>query len=101
MSRRLRFNAEARSEFRDAVEWYRESSPELAPRFAMVINSAIREICERPELWPALPQPPRHRRRVLTRFPYAIIYKVLAAEIVVVAISHQRRSPSYWLSRTR
>jgi toxin ParE1/3/4 len=39
------------------------------------------------------------REGVLTRFPYAIYYRVLADRIRVLAVYHTSRDPSRWQSR--
>ena len=36
------------------------------------------------------------RRLVLRRFPFSVVYRVLAKEIQVVAEAHHRRKPDYW-----
>jgi len=33
---------------------------------------------------------------VLRRFPFGVVYRVLAGEIQVVAVAHHRRKPGYW-----
>ena len=35
------------------------------------------------------------RRRLIHRFPYAILYRATDSEIVIVAIAHRRRRPGY------
>ena len=39
------------------------------------------------------------RRRMLRRFPYAILYCGNESEIRILAVMHLRRRPSYWLDR--
>jgi plasmid stabilization system protein ParE len=39
------------------------------------------------------------RRSLIRRFPYSLLYRVDADEIVVLAVMHQKRHPAYWLSR--
>lgn len=39
------------------------------------------------------------RRVRLRRFPYAIYYRILSDEIVVLAVMHGRRQPRRWQSR--
>jgi hypothetical protein len=39
------------------------------------------------------------RRRRLNRFPHLVIYSCWPGEVVVVAVSHIRREPLYWLDR--
>lgn len=39
------------------------------------------------------------RRRLLRRFPYAILYQPSAEKVFVIALMHLRRRPGYWRSR--
>jgi len=39
------------------------------------------------------------RRALLARFPHAILYVEMPAEIRVVAFAHLRPRPGYWLHR--
>jgi plasmid stabilization system protein ParE len=39
------------------------------------------------------------RRFPLTRFPYFLIYGIEENGIVVIAVAHQHREPSYWADR--
>ncbi|MHB8473882.1 MAG: type II toxin-antitoxin system RelE/ParE family toxin [Gammaproteobacteria bacterium] len=41
------------------------------------------------------------KRLILKRFPYAIVVRETAEEIIVVAIAHQSRRPRYWRYRLR
>lgn len=40
-----------------------------------------------------------YRRCLLRRFPYALVYRAVGAGIVVVALTHHKRRPGYWLRR--
>jgi hypothetical protein len=39
------------------------------------------------------------RRQILKRFPYMVVFACRDEELVVVAVSHTRRKPLYWLNR--
>jgi hypothetical protein len=39
------------------------------------------------------------RRRLLRRFPYALLYKIKPDSIRILAVMNLRRRPSYWLGR--
>lgn len=38
-------------------------------------------------------------RYTLRRFPYSIIYQVVAEELRILAVAHHRRRPDYWTHR--
>ena len=41
------------------------------------------------------------RRRLLSRFPFGIIYCIEKDIIVVVAVMHLSRKPNYWIKRLK
>jgi len=41
----------------------------------------------------------RFRQAVLRRFPFSLIYSEEPAEIVIIAVAHQKRRPGYWRDR--
>ena len=46
-----------------------------------------------------LPADEPYRRALLPTFRYAMVFEVLDAEMVVVAVPHTSREPNYWLKR--
>ncbi len=54
---------------------------------------------ERKDLVLYTPVDHRHRRGLLRRFPYSVIYRVEPEGILVVAVAHSRRRASYWRGR--
>lgn len=87
----------ARQELLEAKAFYAAVTPALGDRFASAIDGALRRIGASPSLWPRVS--PRLRRHVVSEFPYAILYRIEEAQIVVVAIAHQRRRFGYWRGR--
>ena len=58
----------------------------------------------RPEscsLLETLPPELGYRRLVMPRFPYLIVYRQIADQIMVVAVPHSAREPNFWLKRDR
>lgn len=45
------------------------------------------------------PHPAGARESVMGRFRYTIVYNVRSEAILVLAVSHHRRKPAYWLRR--
>lgn len=39
------------------------------------------------------------RRRLLRRFPYALLYKVKADAVCILAVMNLKRRPTYWVDR--
>ena len=103
MSRRLRIEPEAEAELQAAAEWYEEQEPGLGLGFAFLEASRdAHALIEEGEHGTAVPRVETSARRVpIARFPLWIIFIELADEAVIVAYSHERRSPGYWLNRLR
>ena len=94
---KVSFHPEARAELRNAGRWYYERSPLSATAFAHAVDNAVSRIKEAPNSF----QLAEHdtRKLVLQRFPFNIFYRTGEAEIVIVAVAHQKRRPGYWSSR--
>ncbi|MEK7865584.1 MAG: type II toxin-antitoxin system RelE/ParE family toxin [Planctomycetota bacterium] len=81
-----------------ATEWYRKRSLTVAAGFHAEVDRALRIIAEAPERWPAFDQ--RHRRVLVRRYPYSLVYRIDSERVVVVAVAHGRRRPRYWRRRS-
>lgn len=87
----------AYSDYQQALAWYQARSPQAAANFETAVDVGLRRIADAPEQWPRCDD--QHRFYVLRRFPYSIIYRVEAGDVLVVAVAHARRSMSYWIGR--
>jgi plasmid stabilization system protein ParE len=93
----LALHPEADQEYRDAYSWYRKRSVPTAERFENAVERALRQIQQSPDRWPL--SHPRFRKYTLYEFPYSIYYRRDAARTFVLALSHGRRRPGYWMDR--
>ena len=97
MTARVVWHPAAADEFISAVEWYEQQRPGLGSEFAAACRSALALIRDQPQAF-------RHvqgevRRVLLRRFPYAIFYRAREAELLVIAVMHERRDPRRWQER--
>lgn len=82
-----------------AIEGYLElQSPGLGDSFRGELNSFIDLLLEFPELAPVI-SPKGVRRRLLKRFPYAILYVLTQDLMLVLAVAHTSRPPGHWSER--
>jgi toxin ParE2 len=95
----IRLIAPALLELDEAMAWYAVQSPGLDQRFLEEVAVARSHILAHPNAWHPLGQGVRRFR--LRRFPHGIVYVVEADEIVVLAVAHLHREPSYWRSRLK
>jgi len=84
-------------EAREAYLWYLRRSASAGKRFQVALESAIAQIVEFPDRWPAYLHGTRYR--LLRRFPYVVVYRLVANQLQVVAVAHGRRRPGYWRRR--
>jgi plasmid stabilization system protein ParE len=88
----------AEADYQVTLAWYRAQSQRAADRFEAAVDAAVQNIGDSPELYGLLDD--QHRGCVLRRFPYTLVYRVLASgDVVIVAVAHARRSSSYWQGR--
>jgi toxin ParE1/3/4 len=94
-----KFHPEALIEFSEAVLYYSEKSPELGSAFYIEVESVIQRVIVNPTLFRIIEE---DVRRCLTkRFPYGVLYTIEEDYILIVAIMHCSRDPSFWKDRIR
>ena len=79
----------------------REASPEnyrlSVGGFLAELDRAVLQVSSTPERFS------EHllgtRRFLFRRFPYLLVYRVLAEQVQVIAVAHGRRRPGYWEHR--
>lgn len=91
------FHPEARADFAAAALYYESQQPRLGDSFVEAVEQAISLIRQYPGL--GVPLDGSVRRALVRRFPYGIIYRVEAGEMLIAAVADTRRSPDYWRHR--
>ncbi|HEV8096041.1 MAG TPA: type II toxin-antitoxin system RelE/ParE family toxin [Casimicrobiaceae bacterium] len=102
--RRIRIHAAAAEEVAEAAAWYEKERPGLGAEFEQAVEAALDLLEE--ELVPLIPVSRAAgargvKRLLLRRFPYAVIVRADAAEVVVIAFAHTARHPGYWRERLK
>jgi toxin ParE2 len=92
-----RFLDVAQQELDESVEYYNSESPGLGDQFLLEVLSSLQRISQFPEAWHPFTE--NSRRCQTRRFPYGIAYQILESEILIVAVAHLHRRPSYWFDR--
>lgn len=94
---KVEFLPSAALEATEAQTWYGRRGQELARALGEEIDAAVAAISKRPTAWPRI----KHgaRRYFMQRFPYALVYVLREERIVVVAVAHFKRRPTYWRHR--
>ena len=87
----------ARRELARAAVWYDRKEQGVGDRLLEEVGAALRDIRAHPNAHP--PIDTHYRRKLLTLFPYAIVYRIDGDVIWIIAFSHTSRRPTYWRRR--
>jgi plasmid stabilization system protein ParE len=101
MKRTLRVLPAAEAELLSAAAWYEGKRRGLGIEFVAVVDQALRSILENPEGCPIWRASRPYRKVPLERFPYIVFFRLDPGTVEIVAISHSKRRPGYWLERGR
>lgn len=94
----LKFHPEVYEEIQTAYSWYEDQAEGLGDNFISEVEAALESIKQLPVTWPKFGK--NTHRYLLTKFPYAVVYKPTPSISYVVAVMHQSRKPGYWRDRT-
>jgi len=98
----VRLFPEAVAELAEAADWYAARRPRLELDFLNQVERILLVIERSPASFPRLLDLPEDlgiRRALVPRFPYAVVFIDLGAEVRVLAVAHAKRRPGYWLNR--
>jgi toxin ParE2 len=89
----------AQQELDEAISYYNGQLPGLGDAFLLEVVATIERIRRFPDGWHPLGE--NIRRCRLRRFPYGLIYQPDTNEVIIVAVAHSHRRPSYWRDRLK
>ncbi len=95
--KQARFLLPAEHEMLDSMLYYQHQAEGLAHDFLDQVTEAVRRIENNPEAYPEINK--AVHRCLVRRFPFALLYKISGDEVVILAVMHVKRHPSYWLER--
>jgi toxin ParE1/3/4 len=97
---RLSFHPAVQRDVNEITDYYhRESGEALAGRFFRAMSSRLEDIAAHPESFPFFLKTAPLRRARLRQFPQVIVYRILSDRIRVTVIKHEKRHPSFGMSR--
>jgi len=94
----LYFEDHAEDEYEKILNEYLAVGVELARDFQAEFEHATSQVTAFPKLGSPL-RIRRFRFVRLRRFPYLIIYQIVAGDIWIMAVAHYRRRHGYWNKR--
>jgi plasmid stabilization system protein ParE len=77
-----------------AVGWYEDQRAGLGEEFLSAVKASFDAIQEFPEMFARVHG--ELRRAVVSRFPYAVFYRIEPKRVVVLAVLHMARDPKLW-----
>jgi plasmid stabilization system protein ParE len=95
----VRIRDEAEAELEAAFDYYQSRRAGLGLLFLDEFRRGLDQIAEAPNRWAQHPASTQVRKYRLNRFPYELVYRVLADHCMIVAVAHQHRRPGYWRKR--
>lgn len=94
---RISFHRLARRELNDGAQYYELESSGLGARFLSAVEASVSAIVEFPDAGSNLAS--NVQRRLVSGFPYGILYRVKPNGIRVLAVMNLKRRPMYWVGR--
>jgi len=94
---RVTYHRLARRELNEAAQYYESESPGLGAAFLDEVERCTQAIVNFPEAGLLITK--TIRRRLLLRFPYALLYSMRPDRVRVLAVMNLTRRPMYWVGR--
>jgi plasmid stabilization system protein ParE len=87
----------AERDFTESLCWYAQRSQRAAEGFEAEFERVLGVIGGDPCRYPVCGE--RHRFYLMRRYPFQVIYREQAGQVIVVAVAHAKREPGYWSNR--
>jgi toxin ParE1/3/4 len=87
----------AEADVEEAFRWYETQRPGLGLAFRHAVDIAVAAVESNPEAYTVVHR--QTRRVLLPKFPYALYYRILTEDVVVIGCIHARRHPRTWRAR--
>jgi plasmid stabilization system protein ParE len=97
LSRHVVFQALADLELNDAAQYYEREFRGLGAAFLTEVQRSSDSILDHPNVGVVVRGDVR--RRLVARFPYALIYRVTSQQVRILAVMNLKRRPLYWVGR--
>ena len=92
------FHDLARVELNEAADYYERETPGLGLTFVTEVERCAESIVQYPSGGVVILG--SIRRRLVRRFPYALLYTLKPDRVRVLAIMNLKRRPAYWVGRS-
>jgi toxin ParE1/3/4 len=93
------FLPEADQELRETARYYESEAPGVGLAFIAEVHRTVGMIVSHPRS--ARKIRGSIRKKVLSHFPFSILYSIESDLILIVAVAHHKRRPTYWRKRVK
>jgi toxin ParE1/3/4 len=94
----VRFLEEAQDELLEQIAFYEAREKGLGERFRLAVQAAVMLASTHPKL--GSPWKLGTRRVFPKDFRFSVVYRIEPEELVVFAVAHFKRRPTYWRRRS-
>ena len=98
MAYKLSIRKEAEADIAEAYQYYESCREGLGVDFMLCIDESLSRIQRNPKQFRSVLD--RIRRALVKKFLYVIYYTLSETEIIILAVTHARRNPKHWQSRS-
>lgn len=91
------FHPEAHREMIESARFYEEKSEGLGSDFLTAVENTTHRIEQNPEAGTI--ERANIRKRLVSGFPFTILYEIQPDRVFLAAVMHQQRRPGYWKTR--
>jgi len=88
---------EAHAEMIEQARYYEDKSEGLGGDFLDAVEETVRRVANSPKAGAI--ERENVRKRLVSGFPFTVLYEVQPDRIYIAAVMHQRRRPGYWHKR--
>jgi len=96
---KFNFLPDADEEFREASRYYENEAPGIGLAFIAEVHRKISVIISHPLASKKVRG--SIRCKLLSHFPYSLFYSIESDLVLIVAVVHHKRRPTYWQSRLK
>ncbi|MCZ8090893.1 MAG: type II toxin-antitoxin system RelE/ParE family toxin [Flavobacterium sp.] len=90
---KVKFLKLAEIEINESFDFYESRSKGLGLQFLKYLKSYVTILVTKPELFEIKKQP-FYRELPLKKFPFVIVYEIMADEVIIHSVFHTSRNPS-------
>lgn len=93
-----RFHPGAEAEYLEAIVFYESRRKGLGAAYLAAFENTMLHVVDSPHRY-RIERKPNIRGISMINFPYKIIFREEGDDIQILAVSHKKRRPDYWLCR--